>query len=110
MHKLERTLLTLSRRAATLGNLLRQETNEYQTAKAAERWHEARIRVLRAKIGEFPSPLVTPANQITIQKIEAEIESFLAMNLPMILADFQKSELVSAPSEPSSSESLPVMP
>jgi hypothetical protein len=87
MHKLPRTKLTLQKRLATLGTLLGQNAPEQKLLKAALRVREARIQVLRAKIGELPSPIRTPAQNMTIEKLDAQIETLRQATPIEILAE-----------------------
>jgi hypothetical protein len=75
MHKLPRTIITLDKRINTLGGLLRQCANERKLHRAAEKIREARIRVLRAKIGEMPSVRLTGQQRKQIAKFSLQIES-----------------------------------
>src|SRR5580692_8730233 len=90
MHKLPRTMLTLKKRTNTLCTLLRQAASEYQLNKAAERVRDARIRVLRAKIGEMPSVLLTAQQKRRIAKHSDQIESLLATTPMEILSEFRR--------------------
>jgi hypothetical protein len=90
MHKLPRTMLTLKKRTDTLGTLLCQAASEYQLNKAAEKVRDARIRVLRAKIGEMPSVLLTAQQKRRIAKLSDQIESLLATTPMEILSEFRR--------------------
>ncbi len=89
MHKLQRTTLTLEKRAATLRTMLRQSASEYQLVKAAGRVRDARIQVLRAKIGEMPSVLLTPVQNRRIARLETQIARLVAATPTAILAEFR---------------------
>jgi hypothetical protein len=69
MRKLPRTIITLEKRTNTLGALLRQFANERKLYKATEKVREARIQVLRAKIGEMPSVRLTKMQRRRIAKL-----------------------------------------
>jgi hypothetical protein len=90
MHKLPRTMLTLKKRSDTLCTLLCQAASEYQLNKAAERVRDARIRVLRAKIGEMPSVLLTGQQKRRIAKLSGQIASLLATTPMEILSEFRR--------------------
>jgi predicted nucleic acid-binding Zn-ribbon protein len=90
MRKLSRTVLTLKKRADTLSTLLRQAASEYQLFKAAEKVRDARIRVLRAKIGEMPSVLLTAQQKRRIAKLSDQIESLRATTPMEILTEFRR--------------------
>ena len=90
MHKLPRTMLTLKKRTDTLCTLLCQAASEYQLNKAAERVRDARIRVLKAKIGEMPSVLLTAQQKRRIAKLSDQIESLLATRPMEILSEFRR--------------------
>ena len=89
MHKLTRTRQTLVKRAATLRTLLTHSTSEDKLLKAAERVRDARIQVLRARIGEMPSVLLTPQQQKQIAKLGDQIELLRATTAMVILAEFR---------------------
>lgn len=90
MRKLPRTMLTLEKRTDTLRTLLCEAASEYQLNKAAERVRDARIRVLRAKIGEMPSVLLTAQQKRRIAKLSNQIESLLATTSIEILSEFRR--------------------
>jgi hypothetical protein len=90
LHKLPRTKLTLEKRAALLRTLLNQSASEYKLLKAAERVRHARIRVLRATIGEIPSIIRTPQHNRRIAKLGGKIESLLATTSMTILDEFRR--------------------
>ena len=90
MHKLPRTMLTLKKRADTLRTLLRQAASEYQLNKAAGKVRDARIRVLRAKIGEMPSVLLTAQQKRRIAKLSDQIGSLVATTPKEILTEFRQ--------------------
>jgi hypothetical protein len=90
MHKLPRTMLTLKKRTDTLRTLLCQAASEYQLKKSAEKVRDARIRVLRAKIGEMPSVLLTAQQKRRIAKLSDQIESLCAMKPMEILNEFRR--------------------
>jgi uncharacterized protein YfaA (DUF2138 family) len=83
-------MLTLKKRTDTLRTLLCQATSEYQLNKAAERVRDARIRVLRAKIGEMPSVLLTTQQKRRIAKLSDQIESLLTTTPMEILSEFRR--------------------
>ena len=89
LHKLTRTRQTLERRAATLRTLLTHSTSEDKLLKAAERVRDARIQVLRARIGEMPSVLLTPQQHKQIAKLGDQIELLRATTAMVILAEFR---------------------
>ncbi len=90
MRKLPRTMLTLKKRADTLRTLLHQAASEYQLNKAAGKVCDARIQVLRAKIGEMPSVLLTAQQNRRVAKLSDQIESLCATTPEEILAEFRK--------------------
>lgn len=90
MHKLPRTRLTLKKREATLRTLLAGNASEYQLFKAAGRVRDARIQVLRATIGEMPSPIRTPEQNRRIAKLLVKIESLNATTPVAMLAKFYR--------------------
>ena len=90
MRKLPRTMLTLKKRDDTLRTLLRQAASEYQLNKAAGKVRDARIRVLRAKIGEMPSVLLTAQQKRRIAKLSDQIESLCATTPMEILSEFRQ--------------------
>ena len=90
MHKLPRTMLTLKKRADSLRTLLRQAASEYHLNKAAGKVRDARIRVLRAKIGEMPSVLLTTQQEWRIAKLSDQIESLQASTPREILREFRR--------------------
>ncbi len=83
-------MLTLKKRADTLRTLLRQAASEYHLIKAACRVRDARIRVLRAKIGEMPSVLLTEQQKRRIAKLCEQIESVCATTPNEILNEFRR--------------------
>jgi hypothetical protein len=89
VHKLPRTQLTLKKRDATLRTLLSQAASEYKLKKAALRVRDARIQVLRAKIGEMPSVLLTALQKRRIAKLSGQIELLQAATAMEILAQFR---------------------
>ena len=90
MHKLDRTMLILKKRADTLRTLIRRAASEYQLVKAAGKVRDARIRVLRAQIGEMPSVLLTTQQKIQIAKLSEQIESQHAATTMEILSEFRR--------------------
>lgn len=93
MHKLPRTILTLKKRTKTLSTLLSRAANEYQLNKAAERVRDARIRVLRAKIGEVPPVTLTAQQKLLIAELSDKIESLQATTPMEILSEFRRKAL-----------------
>lgn len=89
MHKLTRTLLTLEKRTSTLRTLVRQGASEHRLVNAAERVRNARIHVLRAKIGEIPSVLVMERHEPLIAKLTSQIEALRATSPVEILTEFR---------------------
>ena len=89
MHKLPRTKRTLEKRAASLRSLLKQNASETKLLKAAEKARVAKVQVLRATIGEMPSPIRTPAQNRRIAKLEVQMDALCALTLPEILAQFR---------------------
>jgi hypothetical protein len=83
-------MLTLKKRTDTLCTLRSQAASEYQLNKAAERVRDARIRVLKAKIGEMPSVLLTAQQKRRIAKLSDQIESLLATRPMEILNEFRR--------------------
>jgi hypothetical protein len=81
---------TLKKRTATLRTLLRQAASEYKLNKAAEKVRDARIQVLRAKIGEMPSVLLTEQQKRRIAKLSGQIDSLLATPPTEILREFRR--------------------
>jgi hypothetical protein len=81
---------TLEKRAATLRTLLSQNAREHKLLKAAERVRDARIQVLRAKIGEMPSVIRTPQQISRIAKLGGQIESLVAITPMTILDEFRR--------------------
>jgi hypothetical protein len=90
MHKLPRTTLTLKKRADTLRTLLRQAASQYQLNKAAGKVRDARIQVLRAKIGEMPSVVLTAQQKRRSAKLSDQIESLRATTPMEILSEFRR--------------------
>jgi hypothetical protein len=90
MHKLPRTILTLKKRADTLGALIRQSASEYRLHKAAAKVRDARIQVLRAKIGEMPSVLLTTQQKRRIAKLSSQINLHRKATPTEILTEFQR--------------------
>jgi hypothetical protein len=90
MQKLPRTMLTLKKRADTLRTLLGKAASEYQLAKAAGKVRDARIQVLKAKIGTIPSVLLTEQQKRGIAKLSDQIELLRAMTPMEILSEFRK--------------------
>jgi hypothetical protein len=90
MHKLPRTLLILKKRTDTLRTLLRQAASDYQLNKAAGKVRDARIQVLRAKIGEIPSVLLTAQQERRIQTLYEQIEALRASSPLEILSEFRR--------------------
>jgi hypothetical protein len=90
LHKLPRTILTLEKRAATLRTLLAKSASEYKLLKAAEMIRVSRIHVLRATIGEMPTPIRTPQHNRRIAKLNGKIESLLATTPMAILDEFRR--------------------
>ncbi|HEY2840439.1 MAG TPA: hypothetical protein VGJ26_14885, partial [Pirellulales bacterium] len=90
MQKLPRTKLTLEKRAETLRTLLSKTASEYKFLKAAGRVRDARIQVLRAKIGEMPSVKLTAQQKKRIVKLSGRIESLRATTPMEILTEFRR--------------------
>ena len=90
MNKLPRTILTLKKRTATLRTVLARGGSEYLLFKAALRVRDARIAVLRATIGQIPSPLRTPQPSKRIAKLSGQIASLRAATPMAILAEFRQ--------------------
>jgi hypothetical protein len=90
MRKLPRTMLTLKKRTDTLCTLICQGASEYQLTKAAQKVRDARIRVLRAKIGEMPSVLLTAQQKRRIAKLSDQVESLLATTPMDFLNEFRR--------------------
>ncbi len=90
MRKLPRTKVTLKKRADTLRTLLRQGASEYQLNKAAIKVRDARIRVLRAKIGEMPSVLLTAQQRGRIAKLSNQIESLRKTTSLEIVTEYRR--------------------
>ena len=82
-------MLTLEKRTAALRTLLIQGASEYRLLKAAGRVRDARIQVLRARIGEMPSPIRTPQQNRRIPKLAGQIETLRATTPMAILAEFR---------------------
>jgi predicted nucleic acid-binding Zn-ribbon protein len=85
-------MLTLKKRTDTLRNLLCQTASEYQLHKAATKVRDARIQVLRARIGELSPALFTARQNKRIAKISDQIESLLATTPVEILTEFRRGE------------------
>jgi hypothetical protein len=83
-------MLTLKKRTDTLRTLLRQTAIEYKLRKAAGKVREARIQVLRAKIGEMPSVLLTAQQKRRIAKLSGQIESLRTTTPMEILTEFRR--------------------
>ncbi len=90
MQKLPRTKLTLKKRADTLRTLIRQAASDHKLQKAALRVRDARIQVLRAKIGELSPTLFTARQNRRIEKLRGQIESLLAVTPEAILTEFRR--------------------
>lgn len=88
MHKLTRTKLTLEKRAATLRTLLVQGASETRLIEAARRVRDARIQILRSKLGEMP-PVRTPQQDRRAAKLNEQIESLRAAAPTSILVEFR---------------------
>jgi hypothetical protein len=86
---LQRTQRTLEKRVATLRALFNRGVAEAKLLKAAARVRDARIAVIRAKLGELPTPLRRPYHARRIAKAAAEIESLQSISLQVILAEFR---------------------
>jgi len=89
LHKLQRTILTLEKRTATLRTLLAQRASDYKLLKAAVRVRDARIRVLHATIGNMPSVIRTSEQNLRVAKLETQIEALRATTPTVILAEFR---------------------
>jgi predicted nucleic acid-binding Zn-ribbon protein len=91
MQKLPRTMATLKKRADTLRTLIHQGANDYKLQKAAAKLRDARVQVLRAKIGELAPALFTERKNTRIEKLSDQIESLQAKTALQVLAEFQRS-------------------
>jgi hypothetical protein len=91
VHKLARTKLTLEKRPETLRTLLSKTASEYKLLKSAGRVLDARIQVLRAKIGEMPSVKLTAQQKRRIAKLSGQIESLRGTTPMEILSEFRGS-------------------
>lgn len=89
MHKLPRTKLTLDKRTATLRTLLVQNASEHKLLRAAARVRDARIHVLRAKLGELPPMTFAPEQQRRAARLRKQIESLQATTPMDVLAEFR---------------------
>ena len=83
-------MLTLAKRSATLRALLNQSASENKLHKAAGRVRDARIQVLRATIGSFPSVIYSRQSKTRrIAKLDEQIELLRATSPVAILTEFQ---------------------
>lgn len=89
MHKLPRTVLTLRKRMATLRALLNKGASDQKLLRAAARLRDARVQVLRATIGEMPTPIRTPDDDRRVARLQAEIDSLAATPAAEILLQFR---------------------
>ena len=89
MHKLPRTVLTLRKRVATLRALLNKRASDAKLLRAATRVRDAGIQVLRATIGEMPTPIRTPDDDRRVAQLQAEIDAIIATPVTEILAEFR---------------------
>ena len=83
-------MLTLEKRAAALRTMLTKSASEYKLLQAAERVRAGRIQVLRATIGEMPTPLRTPQQNRQIASLNGKIESLIATTPATILDEFRR--------------------
>jgi hypothetical protein len=90
LNKLPRTKLTLKKRAATLRTLLTKNASESKLLMAAGRVREARIQVLRAKIGEMPSVIYGRHSKASgVARLDEQIELLRAITPMAILNEFR---------------------
>ncbi len=81
--------MTKAKREATLRTLVAQSASELRLLKAAARVRNARIQVLRARIGEMPSVIRTPEQDRRVAILERQVESLRATAPTRILDEFQ---------------------
>ena len=89
MKKLPRTMQTVQKRTDTLRNLLRRSAGEQQLMEAARRLRQARINVLRAKIGELSPALFTSKLDKRIERLSEKVELLRATEPQTILNEFR---------------------
>jgi hypothetical protein len=90
LHKLPRTKLTLQKRVATLRTLLAQGASDLRLQRAADKVRASKIQVVRATIGEMPTPIRTPQQNKRIAKLKGKIETLLATTPATILNEFKR--------------------
>lgn len=91
MHKLLRTQLTLEKRAKTLRTLINESASEYHLLKAAGKLRDAKIQVLKAKIGELPLHILrTEREEQQAVKLASQIDSLTAATPSEILAECRR--------------------
>lgn len=81
--------MTRTKREATLRTLVAQHASESRLLKAAIKVRDARIQVLRAKIGEMPTVIRTPEQNRRVAILERQVESLRATTPTSILDEFQ---------------------
>ena len=89
VHKLPRTIATLAKREATLHTLVKLIASESRLLKASDRVRDARIQVLRARIGEMPSVIRTPEQDRRVAELEVRIGALRATSPKELLDEFQ---------------------
>lgn len=89
MHKLPRTVLTLSKRSSTLRALLNKGASEAKLIVAAGRVRDACVQVLRATIGEMPTPVRTPDDDRRVSQLQTKIDSVRSTSATKTLAEFR---------------------
>lgn len=101
VHKLPRTVLTLKKRMATLRAVLNKGASDQKLLRAAARLRDARAQVLRATIGEMPTPIRTPDDDRRVARLQAQIDSLTATPEVEILAEFLRPHTKSKEIKPS---------
>lgn len=74
---------------ARLRALLNKGASDARLLRAATRVRDARIQVLRATIGEMPTPIRTPDDDRRVAQLQAEIDLLSATPEVEILAEFR---------------------
>jgi outer membrane PBP1 activator LpoA protein len=82
----------VEKREAALRSMLTKCASNVRLLKAAERVRDARVQVLRAKIGEMPSVKLTPSQHRRIARLEGEIQVLNETAPQTILAEFRRIE------------------
>jgi len=74
---------------ATLRALLNKRASDAKLLRAATRVRDAGIQVLRATIGEMPTPIRTPEDDKRVAQLQAKIDSLSSTSATETLAEFR---------------------